>query len=453
MRNRSAFAAAAFLATSLLATSAWGATRVFGRVGETVSVIGGTYGTLFPGGSAATPTDPVLALEIRNTLSGSVERLLVPGTADARLEFSPSIVFEPTAERTYLVWEARANAIHSQILIGSYGADGWSDPIEVNNGSSFVLKGSPQVAVSRDRFVEVVDGESLTHTRTVVHVVWWQESGLGARTIYAPVTIVDGFAPELITAFDLSELDGLLDLEAGGTAGSALPWHPALLAGRDELRAVVAFIGANSGRLTGIELEVLPREIADLADKARGHIIDLAAGPAQSRPEMAQSVRTFIAQHAVSFPPVVAALAAEQVSALVLGAGADQPAAELADRARGHIIDLLESPTLGELAPGTSDAVGALFAAPDPRAESLSPHLFAVREVHTWSVPSGLPDAAFPVLSKDAQAAAIAWPCGDDAICFVEHEAGAWSAGQQLPLQGMSLGDAASLVRERLDRH
>lgn len=452
MRTRSTLTAAV-LASALLTSSAWGATRVFGRAGETLSVLSDSYSSLFPNGSAAGASDPVLALEVRDTRTGTVERLLVPGTGDPRLELSPSIVFEPTSERAYLVWEGRTNSIHSQILIGSYGTDGWTEPIEVNNGSSYALKGSPQVAVSRDRFVESGEGGTTQHSRTVVHVLWWQEAGVGFRTFYAPVTIVDGVAPRAIAPYDLSDLDSLLPPEDGGTGGDVLRRHPVLLTGRDDRRIVVAFIGATTGLLAGIELEVLPRETAELADRARGHIIDLAANPALSRPTLAERMLTYVAEHATTFHPLVAATVAEQVGSLVLEAPASESGPELGDRARGHIIDLLESPTVAGFAPGNGQSIVTLLEATDPRRDGLSPHLFAVREVHTWPVPSGLPDAAFPVLSKDAQAAAIAWPCGDDAICFVEHEAGAWSAGQQLPLQGMSLGDAASLVRERLDRH
>ena len=289
MRTRSTLTTAV-LASALLATSAWGATRVFGRAGETLSVLSDSYSSLFPNGSAAGASDPVLALEIRDTRTGAVERLLVPGTGDPRLELSPSIVFEPTSERAYLVWEGRTNSIHSQILIGSYGTDGWTEPIEVNNGSSYALKGSPQVAVSRDRFVEAGEGGATQHSRTVVHVLWWQEAGVGSRTFYAPVTIVDGFAPRTIAPYDLSDLDSLLPQADGGTSGDALRRHPVLLSGRDDRRIVVAFIGATTGLLAGIELEVLPRETAELADRARGHIIDLAANPTLSRPTLAARI-------------------------------------------------------------------------------------------------------------------------------------------------------------------
>lgn len=451
MRVRALPLALALLAGALLADTARGATQVFGRSGETLSVLSGSYASLFPGGGAAAHDDPVLALEVRNTLTGSVERLLVPGTGDPRLELSPSIVFEPTSERAYLVWEARTNAIHSQVLIGSHGAGGWTEPIEVNNGSSYALKGSPQVAVSRDRFFEVVDGVATQHSRTVVHVVWWQETNTDVRAFLAPVTIVDGQAPRALDIVELSELDRLLATGAGSVPGSALQRHPILLPGRDQRRVVVGFIGANSGLLTGIELEALPREVADLADRARGHIIDLAADPTLSQPERASRARAFISEQAHGFHPVVVSAAADQVAALVGTADGGEPAASLGERARGHIIDLLGSPTVGTFGPGSS-AVAALFATADPRADAFAPHLFAVRAIHGWEVPAGLPESASPLLSQDARAVAIAWACADDSICFVEHEGDAWSASQRLPLRGLSFAEATALVRDRLDR-
>ena len=246
-----------------------------GANGEVYRAVTGSYGDLFPGGQAAQAGAPVLALDVIG--ANEVQRFMAPGTSSDDIETSVAVVFERTSATLYLVWTTNYNLVHSRISVIGYHEGTWGEPIEIVS-DPFSLKGSPRIAVTRDTLVSrSADGETATHERTILHALWWEEGGLGERILYSPLILVDGVFVGEKPLIALDTFDEADDLDARTHVQRELALAPALDEGDSPSRLVASFAVPRTGRLTVVELEPVPLELAALADSARRQIVDAAA--------------------------------------------------------------------------------------------------------------------------------------------------------------------------------
>lgn len=318
-----------------------GDTAVLGSQGEIYLAKTGPYGELFPGGTAVKdPSAPVLALDVVQP-DGTTQRTLVPDTGGPEVEQSASLLYEEDSKTVFVVWESLAN-IHPLIRLASFDGSAWSPAVRVT-GNPLAPKTSPQITITRDSYPEVVHGAPVTRHRTVLHLLWGEESSSGAYdTYYSPVILEDGVFIGWNPIYRLNDLVTTAGPLTSFETASVLVQAPALQKGSDGRTVVVAFASAATRGLATLEIDVLPRELVRLADETRSTIIDVgfkANTPPPVR-NLAERARATILESGASFfhQEILNALA-NQVQTDILASNG-QGITSIAEGTRSTIIDV-----------------------------------------------------------------------------------------------------------------
>ena len=222
MIRRASFLAAV-VALALQASSGLQAqSTVLGGNGEIYRVRRGVYGQLVPDAPAADAGNVALVLEVA-AQDGGIHRYVVPGTEGPESEDVPAIALDRDSDTVYVVWAGRRN-IHSTLNIIGYRADGWTEPVEFS-GNPYSTKTSPQLAVTTDRYARrgAAGEPTQQRSRTVFHLVWWDDGGDGSRILYAPLVLQPEGGAQAEGVYSLAGLLGDTGAE-GMTAPPA--WRP-----------------------------------------------------------------------------------------------------------------------------------------------------------------------------------------------------------------------------------
>jgi hypothetical protein len=413
--------------------------RVLGASGEVYSVRTGLYGSLFASPPAGWDGNVVLALDILR--GGQLRRVLVPGTDDGEKEQSPSLAIERATNHGYVVW-AGEGVLN---LIG-FTEEGWGDVFELS-GDPSSTKRNPQLTTTIDRYQRIgPDGELVTASRTILHLVWFDQGTAGDRVLYTPLVIEDGNILRANRIFDLAELLG--EPEGGGDAlPTAVGERPQLRGGNGAV--AIGFVPPRGRELVTVELRSIGGELAFLADKARAVVIDWGrSSPGQSRGAIADKARAVVIDWGNRLlQPSAASLLAKTFLDHFAASDPAMPLEEAADLARGRMLDegvALRLGTAGQGAPrvlelARGDAVGS------------TSHLLEVREPVRRALPELAGEVpARIVLSPTGTEAALAWSEGDE-VRYQETAADGWSAVQSLTLDSaLSLDQAFTLLEQRL---
>lgn len=440
---------------SASAALAAGREVALGADGEVYAVRSGNYGELFPKGKDFDPANPVLALEITKPKT-PLQRILVPGTGSAESESSPSVLFEDDSETVFLLWESEMN-FHPILQLAGFDGSAWSRPIEVI-GNPFAAKTSPQFTITRDAFEEAgPDNSTVTKHRTALHLVWREESAAGSwATLYSPILIVDGEYIGWNPIYNLEDYLQNLVTPADSEVQPTLARAPVVETGRDERTVVIAYASTVMGRLTAIEVDVLPEQLIQLAEKARMHIIDLGQTLYPSDlPTLAAKARMHIVDLGHAFRPEVIQAIADQVSTLILAGGNDGLEA-LAEKARMHIVDLgAQLSGRGLRGANDADATAKLqeidqnAASPDPSAVA-EPFLFQFRIVSNLPVPRVGPGSVRLFVSETGENLIVSWAQADK-VLYRNSRKGVWSDSRELRFSdSLDLGKAYEILQQRL---
>ncbi len=440
----------------LAASAALAASRevALGADGEIYTVRVGEYGELFPKGRDFDRANVVLALDIVNAnVKSSLQRLLVPGTGGAEVEKSPSILFEEDSETVFLVWETSIN-IHPILQLAGFDGKGWSKPIEVI-GNPFAAKTSPQFTTTRDSYEETgLGGSTVTHHRTVLHLVWREETASGAwTTLYSPILINDGEYSGVNPIYDLDEYLQESVTPVSSEVQAALAQAPIIEAGRDERTVVAAYASTTTGRMSVVEVDVLPEQLTRLADKARQHIIDLGREiNSSSRSAAAAKARQHIVDLGHAFRPEVVKAMADDVRDLIL-AGGNDAVESLANKARQHIVDLgAQLSGRGLRSAKGADATARLVeVAPDPAAVGdPGSFIFQLRVVSSLPAPPAGAGAVRLFVSKTGEDLIVSWAEADKVVYRNSRDTG-WTETRELRLgENFDLAKAYEVLEQRL---
>lgn len=425
-----------------------------GSSGELYTCLAGTYEALFQDDAVPAPRTPVLALDIARS-GQPTQRLLVPGTDDLTgdIERLPSLLYEDSSNTLFLVWESIRNQIHPYLQIISYDGTSWSEPLVIWS-NSFALKGSPQLAITRDSY-EVADesapgGSRMTH-RAVLHLIWWEEAVGGADVLYAPIILEDGSSPS--GAPDIFRLN---DLDTAAADGTTAPFElvqaPVVHSGHDHRTVVMGFANHETGRFLTLEVTVLPGELSALAEGIRGEIIDIGE----------------------SFNPNNVTAFAEDIRGEIIDIGHRlnrQNVTFLAEGIRGEIIDIgylytpatidnLATKIRGEIIDIGSGLFGTehirLYDPEEPpiihesHTDSGTTHLLAFHVASSRLAPSvsTTPTAIFP--SQGGEQVLIAWESKDGSrIDYIESQGEGWSDFHSLQLGSSLDRDKALQILEQ----
>jgi hypothetical protein len=314
----------ALLAAPIQAAAPWAA--VFGDAGQLYEVLGGSYGELFPNGSAAAAEHPVLALRV-TAADGAQELHLVPGTGGPEDDRDPTVVHD--AGQLFVLWAKGVDEHASELDLVSFGGGGFGNVIEVS-GDPRQLKGTPRLAITRDPYTD----EAMAVNRTIVHLLWWEDQPAGVEVFYTPIVLLDG---EYLGWNPVVALDAF-DLNADATTvirDSALYRAANIERGTDGRSVVVALPQQPTGRLLTLRMRVLPRTLVTVADSARSHIVGIGRGGPGSILKIADAARSHIVGIGRMHQGVLDYVA-DRVYATVLSYGASYTASsavEIADLA------------------------------------------------------------------------------------------------------------------------
>ncbi|HSL82191.1 MAG TPA: hypothetical protein VLF66_05410, partial [Thermoanaerobaculia bacterium] len=434
-----------------------GLDAAMGSDGELYFVRQGTFGELFPGLGLADPSNAALALDVIRPGSTS-ERFLVPGTETADVEDSASILLEDHSGTLFVLWQTMIRAIHSRLVLIGFHDGEWTEPIEIS-GSFFGWKSSPQLAVTRDSYgVVAEDGGIRTLVRTVVHLLWWEE-GVAAvpEVFYTPVVFLDG----RYTGWNpVYRLDELLQRESGQpplAINLALAEAPRIEPGRDEQSVVVGFVDGSGGRLSSLEIEVLPGEISFIADRIRAQIIEVGRAPKPGpQRTLAEKVAREIGDlgNLLGLNPALASYLADTSRDEVLAGDSYEPIAGLADKIRAQIIEVGSRITdrgFDRLAAKSSFQVVELPNGDGAGEPGGPPNLIRLTRATIRPVPATGIGEHYLFLSRDGRQAVVSW-LAEGAVNYRESRGDGWSAARQLRLGGeLDLGRAHLILKQRVD--
>ncbi len=246
---------------------------VLGKRGDVYQVAIGSYGDLFPNGGEASETAEVLRLEARRG-SGTVENYLVPGSESDDSDRTPSLFFDASTSKLYVVWSSSSTSTLTRINLASFDGSEWSETIEVS-GNIYSEKSAPRLAVTHDRFELAEESPGDTSTRTVLHVVWSEGTTNGDKVMYAPVVLIDGEpASSWRRVHRLNDYVSQELAEEPFSVGVAekLLTAPTVDAGAESNAVVIGFADSDTGALVQLELSTPATELSELADSLADHL-------------------------------------------------------------------------------------------------------------------------------------------------------------------------------------
>lgn len=441
-------------ALALLAAPALGATSVLGHDGTIYSVTAGSYGALFPQGTNLDPNDPVLALDVQRS-DGSSEHLLVPATAGSEPDTLPSLVYEDESNTVYLLWASRIN-IHPVFYLTGYNGQSWSDTVEIT-GNPYAMKGAPGLAITRETFdTTASDGTTTTHNRTILHVVWKEETATPDlyAAYYTPVVLEDGAYTGHNAVYRLDDLvanDAPSDQPLTGALGQQITIRNGAVDGE----VVVGFVDSSTGRLVTIGVDAIPHDLVSLADGARAHIIvtGVKYTPADIK-SMAADARAHIIATGFHLHPGTVRLIADDVASYIEANGNDlgtsSGLSSLAAGARAHIIVTGARYTGSDGLRNVVAQSQTTVVSADPEQTANSGYV-ALRVVNDQALPALESGAPALYLSPSGTSVLIAW-AGADSVLYRENlDQSGWSDLQTLRLGPQTSADqAAKLLAARV---
>lgn len=417
----------------------------------------GTFAEVFGPNNHAVPAEmPVLALDIVPP-GQPLLRYLVPGTEGPATEGYAALLFDRSSSAVHIVWNSRtvANQTISRLNLRSLTPTGWSDLIELSGGS-LSDKSALRLVLTADNFASTAALNDTRTERRILHLAWSENIAGVPHSYYSPVVFVNG------RYLGWNPVLALDDLAPAETASAVAV--PAELRGAPSLVATASgkisasFVHAQSNRLVSVEIEALPGEIGELAEMARGHIVELAGTlPIGDRAQLGAMARGHIVELARNFHAAAANYIADKTGELLASADPAIDTPTLAEMARGHIVELGREILSTGLANRCANSEDLLEIPPlDPLAfgDTLAFSQFlALRKVTSWEMPADLPAASAAtariLVSADGSRATIAWQDESRLVYRETDAAGVWSAERILDLMRIPLADAWGAIERR----
>lgn len=413
----------------------------------------GRFVDLF-GPNPALPAEmPVMALDVVPP-GQPLQRWVVPGTEGAEVESSSALLFDERSSMLHLVWSSRAegNVVSARLWLRSFAPEGWVEPIDLS-GATLADKRSLQLAVTADSYRTTVGGVETQISRRVLHLAWVEDTERGATAFYSPIVFLDG---RYVGWNPVVRLEDLVTVETPSpvAATPALRERPALEVGRGGDRVVVGFVDSRTLRVATVEVRMLPGELGQLAEEARGHIIELGRTMFPSDiPGLATDARGHIIELATAFHPAMATYVADGTRSYLLGADPAAGLEAVADGARGTLVGLGDQVLGAGLTNGCAGQ-GSLLELPPmvPQEGTDFPQLFSLRSARFWGAPELPAEAVAPLLivSPDGERALVGW-LAENRLAYRETlPEGFWSEVRTIDLTQVPFNDAFAALESRL---
>jgi hypothetical protein len=226
---------------------------------------------------------------------------------------------------------------------------------------------------------------------------------------------------------------------------------------------VVVYTSASTARMAAIEVDVLPRELGQLAEKARAHIVDLGrkSYPADYS-SLAEAARAHIVDLGVAFQPQVISSIADRVKDLILAEGAaGSDLLVVAEKARAHIVDLGAQLSGWGLRPSGNEMAKILEIGDTPNPVpptdgSVGPasYLFQFRVSANLPAPQVGAGTIRLFASETGENLIVSWAQSDRLLYRNSRADGTWSDPKQLVFSNnLDLAKAYQILDQRLRNH
>jgi hypothetical protein len=442
-----------------------------GGNGQLYSVQAGLYGALFGSAGvqaavagAPAPSQPpantsVLALD--TTAPGApTQRQLVPTTDDGAVDSSPALIYEDASSTLFLVWVSSSDPTSSVVKLLSYNGSQWSQPIQIIS-NPYATKTAPQLTLTRDSYplTDATTGAVTVHRRTVLHVVWSEDSLSGLyQAYYAPVIFEDGVwigtvpEPMLLNSYDLAE-----STTPGGPFATPLVYSPTVQSGRDVSTAITAFASDASGMLTAVELDFLPEQLRMLADSCAAA---MTANGAQYFPgnltALAAQAQAALQANGSAFQPEALQAIGSDMQTQILSGGTSN-LTTMALKTRAVIIDsgarlAARGLKIGPLAPPGTIAPSQIVEIVPPNGGPSQFLQFRVASTRPWPTVGGTNGMQLFV-SHTGDNALASWLSADGTSAYYTNTQldGSWSPSHQIQLStSLTLDQALQVLQQRV---
>ena len=435
---------------------------VLGKAGDVYQVDVGTYGNLFPNGSEVATDAEVLRVRARRGL-GTIENYLVPGSESDDTDLTPSLFFDDSTGRLYVVWSSSNASTLTRINLASFDGNEWSNSIEVS-GNIYSEKSAPRLAVTHDRFELEGGTAGESSSRTVLHVVWSEGSQDGQKVMYAPVVLIDG---ELASTWRrVHRLNDYVSRHLAenpfGTAPAAkLLTAPTIDAGAESNAVVIGFADSNTGALIELGLSTPATELSELADSLADHLdsSDLCKRIASEGSSALTSVAQAARIHLVLVGRRIRSRAldplAEETKRMLLERAeslcSEGGLTSVSSAARIHLVLVGARAQEGDLLERAADDGGhVLLAAAQELGGGYVQHLARLRVKSERIAPTIGDGEPTIFVSPSGTGAVVVWE-KDNTLTYVETGAGGgWSNPYTLQIgSSLSRSEAYSMLRDR----
>jgi hypothetical protein len=198
---------------------AYAATAVLAKDGSLYEVFTTSYGQVISGANPSDAATSVVAL--RTTLPGQAPTVgIVGGTFNDLRKFGESLEYDDSTNTVFVVYTSlQVQGFFADIHVSMLRDGSWSvGRFLPNPGQYFSV--NPRLLVTRQAYKDFdAAGEVVTKTRSILSLVWWEESAL-SQARYAALFIEDGALKlDDVVARDLNEIAGA----AGPTDSRGLP--------------------------------------------------------------------------------------------------------------------------------------------------------------------------------------------------------------------------------------
>jgi len=156
---------------------------------------------------------------------------------------------------------------------------------------------------------------------------------------------------------------------------------------------------------------------------------------------------------ATSLHPAAAAHVAKGTRELIAAQDGSLPLPHLADKARGHIIDLVSTPLRGGVAREAPAERSALLEVRQPAEQEPGAglvHAVKLRGVHAWVLPGTVSAPLFTRVASEANLVTVAWLSSPAELSYFELGLSADLLPRHLPLDRITLAEALALLEQRL---
>ncbi|MGH7488127.1 MAG: hypothetical protein ACREMY_21400, partial [bacterium] len=344
------------------------------------------------------------------------------------------------------------NSLSSVLMLASFDGTNWGSPIQIT-GNPFSSKSAPQLAITRDSFVAPdSSGNSVPHHRTIIHVVWKEQTATGNNDVlYTPVILEEGTYLGWAPVYDLTAMVGDSTPGSSFIPPTGLVQIPVLQAGRDTRTLLVGFASVELQTLSTVEVDVLPEEISLLAEDCRTHLIELGQTlyPNQLQ-ALADKASVDLVAEGTAFHPDIIKYLASQIHDLILTNGGTDLTA-LTEDARTHLIELgsrLSGRGLRDSNPYDKALVESIVSVANQ--DSTTPaNLIHFRVASSRPVPQMGSNGVQFFLSTTGDDAIVAWTDSGMVLYRQSQEMG-WSVPRQIKLSSsLSLDQAYAILKQR----